>query len=194
MSMLNLLTKSKIRQRIILLFIYNPQKLYYINEISRLIKTSSGNAQRELEKLFKSGFLLKEKKANLVYFKLNRTNPLLAEIKGIIDKTIGLEYILKEELNGIKNINFAFLFGSYVKNDLKPDSDIDLYVIGEISEKELYKKIKKAEEKINKEINYHLSIKEEFRKNIKKSFFHKEIISKHILIIGDKNEFREFIK
>lgn len=101
----------------------------------------------------------------MAYFKLNVSNPVLADIKNIIDKTIGLERILKEELEGAKGINFAFLFGSYVKGGFKSDSDIDLYVIGEISEKELYKKIKKAEEKINKEINYLLPSKEEFKQN-----------------------------
>lgn len=194
MSILNLISKSKIRQRIILLFVYNLGKSYYINEAAKLVKTSAGTAQRELERLAKSGFLMKEKKANLVYFKINAANSLLPEIKSIIDKTIGLEIILKKELKGIKNIDFVFLFGSYVKGDFKFDSDIDLYVIGKAEEDSLYKKIKKIEEQIHREINYHLSTPEEFRKKSKQSFFYKEILSKYILIIGDEYEFREFIK
>lgn len=192
--MLDLITKSKIRQRIILLFIYNPYGAYYINEIARLVKTSSGTAQRELEKLAKESFLIKQKKANLAYFKINASNPVLRDIRNIVDKTIGLEHILKKELGKTKGIDFVFLFGSYVKGDFKSDSDIDLYVIGGIEEKELYKKIKKVEEKINREINYHLSDKKEFEENFKKSFFYKEILAKYILIIGDENEFRKFIK
>lgn len=177
-----------------MLFIYNPGRSYYINETAKLVQTSSGTAQRELENLTKSGFLIKEKKANLAYFKINVNNPILSDIKNIVDKTIGIEHILKEEFRNVKKIDFAFLFGSYVKMDLKPDSDIDLYVIGEIGENELYKKIKKAEGKIYREINYHLSTKEEFRKNLKKSFFHKEILGNYVLIIGKENEFRRFIK
>jgi len=192
--MLNLITKSKIRQRIILLFIYNPAKSYYLNEIARLAKTSSGTAQRELERLIKADFLKKEKKANLTYFKLNIENPVLKDIKNIINKTIGLESILKAELGKKENIDFAFLFGSYAKEEFKADSDIDLYLIGEISEKELFEAVKKTEEKINRTINYNLSAKKEFKENLKKSFFHKEILGKYILIIGNENEFRKFIK
>lgn len=191
--MLNLITKSKIRQKIILLFIYNPDKEYYINEIARLIGTSAGNVQRELKKLSESGFLTKNSKGNAVYFKIDRSNPLLPDIKSIVDKTIGLSHILEKELQKTGGINFAFLFGSYVKGDFNRDSDIDLYVIGGINDRELYRKIRKAEDKINREINYHLATQEEFKRNLKKYFFYKEIVAKHVLIIGNENEFREFI-
>lgn len=177
----------------LLLFLYHPERAYYIAEVAKTVKTSSGTAQRELEKLVDSGFLNKEKKANLTYFNLNAENPLLVDIKSIVAKTIGLERLLADELTKIKRIKFAFLFGSYVKGDFKADSDIDLYAIGDIDENEFYKVIKKAESKIAREINYHLSSLEEFKKNLEKSFFHKEILKNYQLIIGNENEFRKFI-
>ena len=192
--MLNLITKSEIRKRIILLLIYNPRRAYYINEISRIVKTSAGNVQRELKKIKESGLLLEEKKGNLVYLKINTFNPLFNDFKNIIDKTVGLKKLLEETLEKTKGIDFAFLFGSYVKEDFGPDSDIDLYVIGNISEKELYQLIKKVEEKVCREINYHLITQEEFQEKIKESFFHKEILKNFILIIGNYDEFRKFIK
>lgn len=191
--MLSLITKSEIRKKIILLLIYNPSKAYYINEIARLIKTSAGNVQRELKKLEKSGLLSKEKKGNSIYFRINNTVSFFNDFKNIVDKTIGLKNILEEILLKAKNIDFAFLFGSYVKGDFNHDSDIDLYVIGKIKEKELYQLVKKAEEKIYREINYHLTIREEFQEKMKESFFHKEILKNFILVIGNQNEFRKFI-
>ena len=192
--MLNLITKSEIRKKIILLLIYNPHKSYYLREIARLVGASAGNTQQELKKIENSGFLTKEKRGNLMYFKINTKSPLFSDFKKIIDKTIGLENILREMLKKIKSINFAFLFGSYVKGDFSSDSDIDLYVIGDISEKKLYQSIKKAEEKVYREINYHLATKKEFQKKTKESFFHKEILKNFTLVVGDKNEFEKFIR
>lgn len=51
----------------------------------------------------------------------------------------------------------------------------------------------KSEEKIYRVINYHLAARNEFKKNSVKSFFHKEILSHYVLIVGDENEFRKFI-
>ncbi len=193
--MLDIITKSKIRQRIIILFIYNPNQSYYINEVARLVKTSAGNAQRELAKLVKDGFLVKIKKDKKhVYYILNKANPILPELKKIVDKTIGIEYLLQQEFKNNKNINFAFLFGSYVKDDFNFDSDIDLFVIGDIEDKELYDKVRKVEDKINRQIDYHLSTLKEFKENLSKNFFYKDIVKKCDLIIGNKDEFKRIIK
>src|SRR3989339_1168957 len=100
--MLDLITKSKIRQRIILLFINNKGKEYYINEIARLVNTTAGTTQRELNKLLQNDFVLHERKGNMVLFRLNETNPLFKEIEFIINKTIGIEGTLRLELQKIK--------------------------------------------------------------------------------------------
>jgi len=192
--MLNLLAKSKIRQKLLLLFVYNPDKEYYINEASRLIKTSAGTAQRELEKLAVAGILKKEKRANLAFFRARTESPLFSDVKKIINKTIGIEFLLKQALLPVEKIKFAFIFGSYAKGDFNADSDLDLFIIGDIDEKDTHRRIGQAEEKVAREINYHLSSAEEFKKNLRKSFFHKEILDHYLLVIGDKNEFGKFIK
>jgi predicted nucleotidyltransferase len=192
--MLDFIVKSKIRQRLLLLFMYNPGREYYINEAARLVKTSAGTAQRELEKLAGIGVLKKEKRANLAYFQADEKNPLYRDIKNIVAQTIGIEPLLKDALSKNAGIKFAFLFGSYAKGGLKPDSDIDLYVIGDIKDDWLYRAMKNVEEKIKREINYHLAAPAEFKKHLLKSFFHQEILSHYKLLTGDPHEFRRFIK
>ncbi len=49
--MLTILTRSFIRRKIVLLFVYNQRKEYYLSEIARRVKTTPGTAQRELNKL-----------------------------------------------------------------------------------------------------------------------------------------------
>jgi len=192
--MLDLITKSEVRKKIILLLFYNPSKSYYLREMARLIGVSAGNIQQETAKLEKGGFLIKEKKGNLLYFKINTKNALFGDFKNIVDKTIGLKNILTGALKESAGIDFAFLFGSYARGDFNSDSDIDLYVIGSIKEKDLYELVKRAEEKIYREINYHLASRNEFQKKLKESFFHKEILRNCALLIGDKNEFKKLIR
>ena len=67
-------------------------------------------------------------------YALNQNYPLREEIESIVRKTIGVEIELKKRLHYIDGIEFAFLFGSYVKGGLKSDSDIDLFMIGSPTE------------------------------------------------------------
>jgi predicted nucleotidyltransferase len=191
--MLDLFTKSKIRQRIILLFIYNQNKEFYLSEVAKIVKTSAGTAQRELNKLLQGDFLVFKKKANLSIFMLNKRYSLLKEVESIIKKTLGIEVELKNELSKIDKIAFAFLFGSYVKGGFKSDSDVDLFVIGDVDGDQVFKAVKKVEEITGREINYHLASKREFYKKKRKGYFYKEIVENYDLLIGNEREFKKII-
>jgi predicted nucleotidyltransferase len=192
--MLELLTRSKIRRKLILLFIYNRKKEYFLNEIARNIGTSAGTAQRELNKLLKGDLIILAKRGNMNMYKLNTRYSLLSEVESIIRKTIGVEVELEEKLKNIPGISFALLFGSYVKGGFKSDSDIDLFVIGNMNEEKVYHAVQDVEKKIGREINFHLASKNEFVENSKSRTFYKEIMSDHVMIFGDENEFKKLVK
>lgn len=191
---MQLLTKSKIRQRIILLLFYNQNKEFYLSEIAKKVGTSAGTAQRELNRLLDSDLILFKKKASLNIYALNRHYSLLFEVGSIINKTFGVEVELKKELRRVKNIYFAFIFGSFVKGGFKSDSDIDLFVVGEVDEDMIFKAVRKVEWKIGREINYHIAAEGEFLEKKKTNYFHKDIVKNCILLIGGEDEFRKFIK
>lgn len=181
--MLELFTKSKIRQRIILLFIYNQNEEFYLSEIAKRVKTSAGTAQRELNRLLCNDLIIFKKKANLNLYALNKNYSLLKEIESIVKKTFGIEIELKKGLSGVKNISFAFLFGSYVKDGFKSDSDIDLFIIGEVDEEQVFDAVQKVEENIGREINYHIINRKEFLQKKRTNYFYEEIVEKFNLTI-----------
>jgi len=191
--MIELITKSKIRQRIILLFIYNQSEEFYLSEIARRVNSSAGTTQRELDRLLRNDFLHFKKKANLSIYRLNKRYSLLNEVESIVRKTIGIETELKTRLAQVENIEFAFLFGSYVKGGLKSDSDIDLFIIGKAEEDLVFKNVEELESVIGREINYHLSSKEDFLNRKSQHYFYKEILSDYLLLMGDQDEFRHLI-
>ncbi len=189
--MLDILYKSKVRQNILKLFFANERRGFYLSEIAKIIKISIGTCRRELNKLVNFGILKTEKKANLVYYFLNKQNPLLKEIRGIFTKTIGIEGELKKVTASVKGIKYALIFGSYVKGDFRADSDIDLLIIGQINEDELIKKLKTVEKSIQREINYHLYSEDDFRHKFKKGSFLQNILKKYLIVSGNDYEFRK---
>lgn len=192
--MIDLLSKSKIRRRIILLFVYNPSKEYCLSEIARIIGTSSGTAQRELNRLLAADLASFKRRDRQKLYSLNKSYTLLDEVGSIIKKTFGVELELKKALGEIKSIQFAFLFGSYVKGGFKSDSDLDLFIIGPVDEDAIYRSIGSVEKTICRAINYHLSTASDFLKKFQDRYFYKEILKNHLLIKGDNYEFSRFIK
>ena len=192
--MIDFLAKSKIRKKIILLFLYNQKREFYLSEVAKLVGTSPGTAQSELNRLLVGDFISFKKKANLSIYSLNKRYSLLKEVETIVDKTFGIEVMLRNGLETIDNIDFAFIFGSFVKGKFRSESDIDLFIIGDVEEDEILKVVQRIENSIAREINYHLADRDDFLRKTKDSYFYKEILRDCLLIVGNKDEFKKLIE
>ncbi len=193
MGIIGLLFKSKIRQKILIRFFSDESQKFYINEMARNVDTSQGTCRRELNKLVDMGLLASSRTGNLLYYEINKTSPFYHEFRSIILKTIGIEVILQSKLQGLNGITYAFIFGSYVKKEFKPYSDIDIAIIGTITEVRLIKNFRDVEKEISREINYHLYSLKEFNHKIKTTSFMKNIIKNYILVAGDHGDFKTLL-
>lgn len=192
--MLDFIFRSKIRQKILRILFANPDKEFYLSEIARKVNTSAGNCQRELRKMTKSGILKSQKKVNLRMYSVDRINPFYKDLQNIINKTIGVEEELKRVIKQVSGIKYAFIFGSYVKDELLSGSDIDLFIIGGINENELIDRIGKLEEEIGREINYHIYPEKEFKKKFKKKSFLQNVVKNYIFLTNNQNDFKQLLK
>jgi len=183
------ITKSKLREDLLALYFTNPNKKYYLRELERILNFSVGNIRRELIKLESTGLFLSENKGNLLYYCLNQSYPLFKELKSIIFKTSGVPRMLHNVLEKFDDIDQAFIYGSFAKGEEREDSDIDLLIIGEVNEDKLIEEIGKLERKLQREINYVIYEKEDFKKKKEEGNFFILDISKEkkIFLIGDEN-------
>lgn len=188
--MLDALISSKTKRAILKQFFSNPDEKYYIRQLAVILNISVGTIHRELIKLEKSGILESEPIGNLRFFCINKKNPLFAELKQIVFKTEGVKGRMEAELNRIKGISTAFIYGSFAKGEEKGNSDIDLFLVGNINEDELIKKISGLEGEFNREINYTIYTKEEFKKEIenKNSFILEVLKEPKIFLVGKEDE------
>lgn len=182
-------TKSKIRRDLLTLFFTNPSKSYYTRQIERLLGHSVGSISRELKKFKKDDLLLTEKIGNLVYYKLNKKHPLFNELKNIIMKTSGIFQRIKETLSSLNNIEIAFIYGSFAQEKQRATSDIDLMIIGNVDSSEIASCLSDLEIKFDREINFTLYTKSEFKQKKNKIEFLKNILAEDkIFLIGTIND------
>jgi len=190
------ITKSKTREKILQLFFSDADKKYYLRELERILGVSVGNIRRELLFLEESGVFKKEKMGKQIYYSLNKKSAIFENFKEIISKTIGVEGSLQKALRKIKNIDVAFIFGSFARQKENSFSDVDVMIIGEPNEDDLISEISSLENKLNREINYSIFSAEDFNNSIrKKEVFLEEIIKKpKLFVVGNQNELEKIIK
>ncbi|MFH1066657.1 MAG: nucleotidyltransferase domain-containing protein [bacterium] len=169
-----------------------PCKETYLREMERETNVSLGGLQAELNILTKAGFVLTRRDGNRVYFRANAEHPLFPEIQNIALKSFGLKDILHDGLKKLKGIDFAFVFGSFAKQNETPKSDVDLMVIGEISTRQLLPALQKPFQFLNREVNSHVITQKELleKKKQKNPFILDVLKGKKIFIIGDEHEFK----
>lgn len=183
------ITNSETRKAIFELYFAFPEKKYYLRELERMLNLPVQNIRRDLVQLEKDGIFKREAVGNQVYYYLNNESPIFEELKKIVSKTIGMESQIKELFSGEDGVKAAFIFGSFAGGAEDNISDVDLMIIGEIDEDGLIKKISKIEDKIGREINYHIFSEKEFAKRIKdKDFFISGILAKPVIFLIGNNE------
>ena len=69
----------------------NPDKSYYVQELSGLIKEDPGNLSRQLRKLEEEGLYNSITKGKVKFYSLNKAYPLFKEMKKIVLNSIGGE-------------------------------------------------------------------------------------------------------
>lgn len=138
------------RHRALSLLFLRPGDSFHVRMISRLTGVPAGSLHRELRQLADAGLLVATRSGNQVLYSANEASPVFHELASMLDKTAGTPPTLHEhaaeytvepsgrlpEIDkrklaaicrkyGVKKMS---LFGSAARNELRPDSDVDLMV------------------------------------------------------------------
>ena len=135
----------------------------YVREIIRRAEVGQGAVQRELGRLAAVGLIIREERGNQVYYRANTEAPIYSELRAIVLKTSGLGDVLGAALEPLSGeISLAFVYGSMASGTSTAASDIDLLVVGDVSDELLHTAVEAAERVLARPVNYSLMRMTEF--------------------------------
>ena len=208
--MLNKLFSSKTRVKLLKLFLFNPEKKFFVRELTRILNEHLNSIRRELSNLEEMGLIEcvdeEESKPNKTkkvegdfselkisknstskskiqkkYYQVNTDFSLYKELKSLF---LRAEVISEEEVknmvNKISGVEYFILTGSFTGST----SPTDILAVGSFEQEKLVDVIKNLEKTINKELNYTVMDKEEFlhRLNLVDKFLYKILECNKIII------------
>lgn len=183
---------GQIRGRVLALLFADPDQSYFLRQVARHAQTSAGNVRRELSLLERAGIVQRAAKGKQVFFEANRNHPAFAEFRALIGKTVGAFALLKTALAPLGDkIGVAFVFGSTATGNERPESDVDLMIVGTVSLDEVLEAIQSVEKQVGRTVNPVIFSCEDLRAKLGggNHFLRSLQSSKKVFLIGDDDGF-----
>lgn len=157
--MLDTLISSKTRIKLLLKFFINPELKAYLRGLSSEFGESSNAVRLELNKFEKAGMLNSEIEGNKKIFKVNKMHPLFYDVRNMILKHVGLDYLIEGLIKRLGKPERVYLNGDFAKGI--NSNIIDITIIGNIDKAYLFELVDKVEKELDKKIKYLVYTSEE---------------------------------
>ena len=188
LSMLQDLMVSKVRVKLLQIFLDRSDELFYVRQLVRKTSEEINAVRRELQRLERAGLVKKEPRGNRLYYWPNKDHLLYGDLLTMISKSTGLGGEIVKNKNKLGNIKFAMLSGKFARRLPSEEGEVDLLIVGKISMPELTRLIQKEEKRLEREVNYTVMTREEFefRKKRRDPFLAGILGGSRVMLIGDE--------
>lgn len=177
---------SKTRTKLLSLFFGNPERSYYVREMTRVIDEQINSVRRELLNLESIGVIKNETYDNKIYYSANNKHPYARALVMLfssrtdvaVETAVVKPNAWEEYVRPVKN----YLTCLIVTNRLPGQEGVDLLIVGDDRTKKLTHWAEVVEKKEGKPLNYVIMSRDDFqyRLNVKDRFV-SEVLEMSIL-------------
>ena len=171
--MIEQLFGSKTRVKLLQLFYSNPNRSFFVREITRQIGEQINSVRRELSNLLSIGIITSDNANNKLYYEVNQKyeyyEPLQQIFGGGVKKSLGkktavadenIDGIVDDGLKSVGHVELAVFTGQFTRDD---SAGIDFLVVGDVNPNALQKYVDELETRENKSIRYTVMRLPDFR-------------------------------
>jgi predicted nucleotidyltransferase/DNA-binding transcriptional ArsR family regulator len=136
---------GRTRRAVIALLYGRADTAFYTKQVLDAVSAGRGAVQRELRNLTDAGIITREARGRQVYYRANDQCPIFNELRSIVRKTFGAADVVQEPPDVVArrfrvpkdrlaeycrehHISRLSLFGSVLRADFGPGSDVDVLV------------------------------------------------------------------
>ena len=191
--MIEQLFGSKTRVKLLQLFYGNPNRSFYVREITRKIDEQINSVRRELANLLSIGIIESDTNNNRLYYEVNQKYEFYEPLEAIFGSgkkaTKSAKTADTEEENQFKTlgkVELMVLTGQFTRDE---HSGVDMLLVGNVNSNALQKYVAELEAKEGKEIRYTvLSLSDfKYRSQINDRFIANILQAKKQVLVDTQN-------
>jgi len=196
--MIEQLFGSKTRVKLLHLFYSNPNRSFYVREITRKIDEQINSVRRELSNLLSVGIITSDNTNNKLYYEVNQKYEYYDAFQTIFGgggtttkkrattrKTTDPTKLESDEgLKALGHIDLAVYTGQFTRDET---TGVDLVLVGDVNMNAVTKYIAELEAKEGKEIRYTVMKLADFqyRQQIKDRFVNQLVAAKKQVLVDE---------
>lgn len=182
------LITSQSRIKLLGVLLAQPLEMFHVRELVRRTGDEINAVRRELLFLEKKGILVREPRANRVYYSLSKNYAFYFDLLKMGAKIAGLGAAILRNRVKIGKIKYAMFSGKFARRINKNPTDVDLIIVGTIVLPEIAILIRDEEKRLGREINYTVMTEEEFsfRKKKRDPFILSVLSGSRVMLYGDE--------
>lgn len=192
---------SKTRARLLSLFLDNPERAYYVRELTREIDAQLNSVRRELKNLVELGIVLEvegkilpnerevegegQKIEKKKFYRVHTGFPLFDDLRAVMKKSmVLLNNELVRVLRQKGRVDLLLLTGRFTD---APDVIIDLLIVGSLDPEVVRQAVVEFEKTVGREVNYTYMPKEDFthRREWGDRFLTTVLQAKNIVLVNE---------
>jgi DNA-binding transcriptional ArsR family regulator len=144
----------------LLAWIYlHPDEAYSVTDLARRFRTSQSTVSREADRLARAGLIRVVRRGNLRLLQADLDGPLARPLTELLTLTYGPAAVLGDLLSAVRGVDEAYIYGSwaarYAGEPGPPPRDVDVLVVGDADEDDVYDAARLAERQLGREVNVH---------------------------------------
>ncbi len=201
MYMIEQLFGSKTRVKLLQLFYSNPNRSFYVREITRKIDEQINSVRRELANLLSIGLIKSDTTDNKLYYEVNQQYEYFAPLTEIFGSAKVSQRITDVsakpaneltdgfDVKALGNVEIAAYTGQFTRDE---STGIDFFLVGDINQAKLSRFMTDLETKEGKELRYTMmSLRDfQYRQQINDRFVATILQAKKQVLIDKHNSLK----
>ena len=146
---------SETLPRLLSALVTEPDRRFTAGELEARIAASHDSTFRALQRAVAAGLVERERVGRQFVYRIDASSPIFPEVKTLLSKLAGPAEALRRAFANARppDVEAAFLFGSAARAEDTLASDLDVFVVGEISRFGLAHQLADAERELGREVN-----------------------------------------